>query len=114
MSEPTPAPVKPEEPVAPVTATPDVPVTATPDAPVDAQATATPITQGGKKSNKKTAKKNGGKSKKSRKMTGAAKDWVSFVTQVFKDGKAKNPSYKFKQALKDASKLKKKNKTAKK
>lgn len=60
------------------------------------------VVTGGKKSRRK-----------SRKMNGAAKDWVKFVMEVFKKNRAKNPSYKYKQAMKDAAKLKKKNKTAK-
>jgi hypothetical protein len=57
------------------------------------------------------AKKSRGK--KSRKMNAAAKSWVNFVVEVFKKNRAKNPSYKYKQAMKDAAKLKKKNKTMK-
>jgi hypothetical protein len=67
---------------------------------------------GGKKS-KKTNKSCGGKSRKGRKLSGALKDWNTFVTDVFKKGRAKNPKYSFKQALKDASRMKKKNKTMK-
>jgi hypothetical protein len=65
----------------------------------------TPKVSGGKK---------GRKSRKSRKMPGAAKDWVKFVVEVFNKNRAKNPSYKYKQAMKDAAKMRKKNKTAKK
>jgi hypothetical protein len=46
-------------------------------------------------------------------MNGAAKSWVKFVMEVYKKNHAKNRSYKYKQAMKDASKLKNKNKTAK-
>jgi hypothetical protein len=113
MSEPTPATP---------TTTDSVPSTVKPDAPAPAPAPATapalapapatepvPVTGG-----KRKTKKNGGKSRKGRKLNGPARAWTDLVSQVFKDGKAKNPNYKFKQALKDASKLKKKNKTAKK
>jgi len=74
--------------------------------------TATTLTKGG---NPLTAISKGGKKsrRKSRKMNGAAKSWVSFVVDVFNKGRAKNPSYKYKQAMKDASKMKKKNKTMK-
>ena len=65
---------------------------------------APPVSKGG-------AKKSRGK--KSRKMNAAAKSWVNFVVEVFKKNRAKNPSYKYKQAMKDAAKLKKKNKTMK-
>ena len=65
---------------------------------------ATTVSKGG-------AKKSRGK--KSRKMNPAAKSWVNFVVEVFKKNRAKNPSYKYKQAMKDAAKLKKKNKTMK-
>jgi hypothetical protein len=58
--------------------------------------------------------KGGKKSRrKSRKMNGAAKSWVKFVMEVFNKNLAKNPKYKYKQAMKDASKLRNKNKTAK-
>lgn len=63
---------------------------------------------GGK--SKKACKKGG---KKSRKVNSAAKSWVKFVVEVFKKNRAKNPSYKYKQAMKDAAKLKKKNKSLK-
>jgi hypothetical protein len=59
-------------------------------------------------------KKGGKKShKKSRKMNHGAKSWVKFVGGVFKMNRAKNPKYTYKQAMKDAAKLKKKNKTMK-
>jgi hypothetical protein len=32
--------------------------------------------------------------------------WNEFVSKIFKEGKQKNPNYKFKDALKDASKRK--------
>ena len=32
--------------------------------------------------------------------------WNEFVSKIFKEGKQKNPSYQFKDALKDASKRK--------
>jgi len=35
-----------------------------------------------------------------------ASEWNLFVKKIFKEGKAKNPDYKFKQALVDASKRK--------
>jgi hypothetical protein len=60
---------------------------------------------GGKGTCKGGAKKVGGK--KSRKMPGAAKSWVKFVMEVFNKNRAKNPKYKYKQAMKDAAKLKK-------
>jgi hypothetical protein len=66
---------------------------------------------GGKGSCKGGSKKVGGK--KSRKMPGAAKSWVKFVMEVFNKNRAKNPKYKYKQAMKDAAKLKKKNKSVK-
>jgi hypothetical protein len=83
------------------------PVTASDDgaAPVTA-----PVTSGGK-SLKKGGKKSG---KKSRKMNAGARDWVNLVMDVFKKNRAKNPSYKYKQAMKDAAKLKKKNNKTKK
>jgi hypothetical protein len=59
-------------------------------------------------------KKSGFRGKKSRKMNKSAKNWVSFVTEIFNKKRASNPNYKFKQAMKDASKLNKKNKSAKK
>jgi hypothetical protein len=97
MSEPVPAP-------ATTTNSTPAPVTAAEPAPAPTVA---------QKGGKQKSKKMGGKSRKSRKMSAGAKSWVSLVSQVYKQGKAKNPSYKFKQALKDASKMKKKNKTAK-
>ena len=60
---------------------------------------------------KKGGKKSG---KKSRKMNAGARDWVKLVMDVFKKNRAKNPSYKYKQAMKDAAKLKKKNNKTKK
>jgi hypothetical protein len=102
MSEPTPATPTPTE-STPAEIKPEVPAPAPEQTPA-------PVVGG-----KKGSKKNGGKSKKIRKLNNGAKMWNDLVSQVFKDGKAKNPNYKFKQALKDASKLKKKNnKTAKK
>jgi len=67
-----------------------------------------PGTSGGK--SKKATKKGG---KKTRKVNGSAKQWVNFVLEVFNKKRAKNPSYKYKQAMKDAAKLKKKNKSLK-
>jgi hypothetical protein len=67
-----------------------------------------------RKSNSKArrgSRKVGGK--KSRKMPPAAKTWVKFVVDVFNKNRAKNPNYKYKQAMKDAAKLKKKNKSMK-
>jgi len=118
MSEPAPATPTPTTESVPAEVKPDMPSPAPESAPAPAPAsepapeTVPPaVTTGGKKLSKKA----GGKSKKSRKLSGPAKEWANLVSQVFKDGKAKNPNYKFKQALKDASKLKKKNnKTAKK
>jgi len=76
--------------------------------------TATPLTKGGDGNPLTNLLKGGKKSRrKSRKMNGAAKSWVNFVVDVFNKGRAKNPSYKYKQAMKDASKMKKKNKTMK-
>jgi hypothetical protein len=66
---------------------------------------------GGKR---RKTKKSGFRGKKSRKMNKSAKNWVSFVTEIFNKKRASNPNYKFKQAMKDASKLNKKNKSAKK
>ena len=60
----------------------------------------------------KTEKMNGGR-KSRRKMSTGAKNWVEFVKQVYKTNLAKNPNYKYKQAMKDAAKMKKKNKTMK-
>jgi hypothetical protein len=117
MSETAPTIPTPE--TVPADLTVDTPTDAVAPETVSAESTATPtepvvepsVTTGGKK----LSKKGGRKSKKTRKMSGPAKEWSNLVSQVFKDGKAKNPNYKFKQALKDASKLKKKNnKTAKK
>jgi hypothetical protein len=59
-----------------------------------------------------SSKKVGGK--KSRKMPSAAKSWVKLVMEVFNKNRSKNPKYKYGQAMKDAAKLKKKNKTMKK
>jgi hypothetical protein len=84
--------------------------------------TASPVTaapslvKGGSK--KRHSSKKGGNSKqaggkKSRKMPSAAKSWVKFVLEIFNKNRAKNPNYKYKQAMKDAAKLKKKNKTMK-
>uniref|UniRef100_A0A6C0JJU5 Uncharacterized protein n=1 Tax=viral metagenome TaxID=1070528 RepID=A0A6C0JJU5_9ZZZZ len=69
-------------------------------------------TLGGKKGSKKM--NCGGKSRKGRKLSGPLKDWNVLVTDVFNKGRAKNSKYSFKQALKDASRMKKKNKTMKK
>ena len=114
MSEPAPATPTPTTESVPAEVKPDMPSPETASVPASAPAPETvppAVTTGGKKLSKKA----GGKSKKSRKLSGPAKEWANLVSQVFKDGKAKNPNYKFKQALKDASKLKKKNnKTAKK
>jgi hypothetical protein len=33
-------------------------------------------------------------------------EWNMFVKKIYEEGRAKNPNYKFKQALKDASKRK--------
>ena len=35
-----------------------------------------------------------------------ANEWTLFVKKIYKEGKAKNPDYKFKQALVEASKRK--------
>jgi len=40
--------------------------------------------------------------------------WAKFVTKFYKDKKKTNKNYKFKNAMKDAKKLYKKNKTMKK
>jgi len=56
----------------------------------------------------------GGKSRKGRKLSGALKEWNVLVSDVFNKGRAKNSKYTFKRALKDASRMKKKNKTMKK
>jgi hypothetical protein len=68
-----------------------------------APAHAAKINGGTKKGSRKSR---GGK--KSRKMPSAAKDWVKFVVEVFNKNRAKNPKYKYKQAMKDAAILKKK------
>jgi hypothetical protein len=77
--------------------------------------TAAPVKGGtrkvGGKGCKGGSKKVGGK--KSRKMPGAAKSWVKLVMEVFNKNRAKNPKYKYGQAMKDAAKLKKKNKSVK-
>ena len=78
------------------------------------------MVKGGRKS-KKTAKScRGGNAhakqaggKKSRKMPAAAKSWIKLVMEVFNKNRAKNPKYKYGQAMKDAAKLKKKNKSMK-
>lgn len=57
------------------------------------------------------SRKTGGK--KSRKMSAGAKEWVAFVVDVFNKKRVNNPKYKYMQAMRDASKLKKKNKTLK-
>ena len=67
---------------------------------------------GGKGSCKGGSKKVGGK--KSRKMPSAAKSWIKLVMEVFNKNRAKNPKYKYGQAMKDAAKLKKNNKSMKK
>jgi len=67
-----------------------------------------PMTGGNNKS-----QQSGGKRRKTRKMSTGAKSWVNFVKQVYKTNLAKNPSYKYKQAMKDAAKMKKKNKSMK-
>ena len=69
-----------------------------------APAHAAKINGGTKKGSRKSR---GGK--KSRKMPSAAKNWVKFVVEVFNKNRAKNPKYKYKQAMKDAAILKKKN-----
>jgi hypothetical protein len=61
--------------------------------------------------NKEKAMYGGRKSR--RKMSTGAKNWVQFVKQVYRTNLAKNPNYKYKQAMKDAAKMKKKNKTMK-
>ena len=97
---------------APVTATSNV-APATPS--VGVAGTAAPIKGGKAKGGKAKcggSKKLGGK--KSRKMPSAAKSWVKLVMEVFNKNRAKNPKYKYGQAMKDAAKLKKKNKTLKK
>lgn len=38
--------------------------------------------------------------------------WTDFATKIFREGQKKNPSYKFKDALKDAGKLYKKGSNA--
>jgi len=83
---------------------------ATPAPAQAAPAQAAPVMKGGSRK-MGGSKKVGGK--KSRKMPTAAKSWVNFVMEVFNKNRAKNPSYKYKQAMKDAAKLKKKNKTMK-
>ena len=104
---------------APITATSNV----APAPPVEGGAgTATPE-KGGKAKNG-GSKKLGGKGckggsknvggKKSRKMPSAAKSWVKLVMEVFNKNRSKNPKYKYGQAMKDAAKLKKKNKSMKK
>jgi len=79
--------------------------------------TAAPVKGGSRKVGGKATCKGGSKKvggKKSRKMPGAAKSWVKLVMEVFNKNRAKNPKYKYGQAMKDAAKLKKKNKTLKK
>ena len=39
-------------------------------------------------------------------MTRKLSAWNIFVKKIYKEGKAKNPNYEFKQALEDASKRK--------
>ena len=68
------------------------------------------IVEGGKRKSKKNAKKGG----KTRKMNNGAKSWNSFVMEVFKKNRATNRKYSFRQALQEASRLKKKNKSTKK
>lgn len=104
---------------APITATSNV----APAPPVEGVAGTAALVKGGKSKNG-GSKKLGGKGcrggskkvggKKSRKMPSAAKTWVKFVMEVFNKNRAKNPKYKYKQAMKDAANLKKKNKTMKK
>jgi hypothetical protein len=85
---------------------------ATPTTGVAGTASPVPVKGGSKKTLKGTGCRGG--SKKSRKIPGAAKSWVKFVMEVFNKNRAKNPKYKYGQAMKDAAKLKKKNKTLKK
>lgn len=58
----------------------------------------------------KHAAQSGGR-RKTRKMSTGAKSWVNFVKQVYKTNLAKNPNYKYKQAMKDAAKMKKSGKS---
>ena len=101
MSEPVPAPA---------TTTNSTPAPVTASEPAPAQTANPSVAQ---KGGKQKGKKMGGKSRKSRKLSAGAKSWNSLVSQTFKQGRSKNAKYSFKQALKDASKMKKKNKTAK-
>jgi hypothetical protein len=86
-----------------------------PKPPVEGEAPAetasAPALAGGKA--RKTSKAKGRKSRKSRKMNKSAKNWVSFVTDIFNKNRATNPKYKYKQAMKDASIAMKKNKKTK-
>ena len=78
--------------------------------------TAAPVKGGSRKVGVKATCKGGSKKvggKTSRKMPGAAKSWVKLVMEVFNKNRAKNPKYKYGQAMKDAAKLKKKNKSVK-
>lgn len=58
----------------------------------------------------KHAAQSGGR-RKTRKMSTGAKSWVNFVKQVYRTNLAKNPNYKYKQAMKDAAKMKKSGKS---
>ena len=63
-----------------------------------------------KKANKKTMKNKKANKKTMKKPVNGTMKWTDFVTKIFRDNRKTKPEYQFKQALKDASKMMKKNK----
>ena len=68
--------------------------------------TKTPKKAPAKKSTKK-GRKSSNKKRKTMKKKGKS-DWTTFVTELYRKNKQKNPVYMFKTALKDAAKIYKK------
>jgi len=63
-----------------------------------------------KKSNKKTMKNKKSNKKTMKKPVNSPMKWTDFVTKIFRDTRKTKPEYQFKQALKDATIILKKNK----
>jgi len=63
-----------------------------------------------KKNNKKTMKNKKNNKKTMKKSANGLMKWTDFVVKLFRDNRKKNPNYQYKQALRDASKIMKKNK----